>query len=87
MAHQQVQSILIRLAKIEEHVQATSNMIQTGHPYPDVLRQIAAMHSALSEVARLVVEEYAANSLLENTQREHLEAEVASFLEVLNLLI
>lgn len=87
MTHPHTQNIVIRLAKIEEHVQAASQMIQAGAPRPTVLRHIAAIRSASTEVAKLIVRDHVEQCALEAALGEHLEAELDSLLQALDLLI
>jgi len=87
MTDQYTQSILIRLASVEEHVQAATRMVHTGVTCPDLLRQLAAMRSAVGEIAKLVVQDHSENCLVKSSHAEHREAEIASLLAALELFI
>jgi DNA-binding FrmR family transcriptional regulator len=87
MSHAQIQHVLIRLAQTEQHLQGIIRMVQEGQSYPDVLRQIAAVRSALGQVAQLLLRDYATDRLPHLIQQEHLEAELDELLSALERLI
>ena len=56
--HENYQSVLNRLARIEGHVRGVKRMVEEGKPCPDVLVQIAAVRSALNSVGRVILEDH-----------------------------
>ncbi len=87
MPYQPTQRVLIRLAKIEEHLQATIQMVHEDTSSPEVLRQIAALQSALRQLAQVIVQDYAESGLTQIPEREHLEAELEDLLSALKLFL
>jgi DNA-binding FrmR family transcriptional regulator len=57
-AHENHQSVINRLARIEGHVRAVKRMVEEGTPCPEVLVQIAAVRSALNSVGRVILEDH-----------------------------
>ncbi len=50
--------MVTRMARIEGHVRSIREMLATDRPCEDVLIQLAAVKSALNQVARLVFEDH-----------------------------
>ena len=61
----QRQPMLVRMARIEGHVHAIREMLAEDRPCGEVLIQLAAVKSAVNQVARLVFE-YHLNSCVRN---------------------
>lgn len=56
--HRKNEEVLKRLAKVEGHVHGIAKMVQEDRDCPDVLLQIAAVHSALSKVSQVILEDH-----------------------------
>ncbi|HEY9607904.1 metal-sensitive transcriptional regulator [Allocoleopsis sp.] len=87
MSETQTQELLSRLAKIEGHIRAISQMVETGRSCPEVLLQIAAVRSALNKVAKMLLKEYAQQNLVDAAQGGNLEEEIAHLRSALDSVI
>ncbi len=87
MPQTQTQDLLSRLAKIEGHIRAIRQMVETNRSCPEVLLQIAAVRCALNKVAKILLKEYAQQNLVDAAQGGHLEKEIAHLRSALDSLI
>jgi len=87
MSHTQTQRVLNRLARIEGHVRAISEMVQADRPCPDVLVQIVAVRSALNKVAQIILIDHAKHCLVKAAEEGNFELEMANFSKALDLLL
>ncbi len=87
MSESQTQELLSRLAKIEGHIRAIRQMVETDRSCPEVLLQIAAVRSALNKVAKILLKEYAQQNLVEAAQGGNLEEEIAHLRSALDSFI
>ena len=87
MSQPQTQDLLNRLARNEGHVRAIRQMVEADRACPDVLLQIAAVRSALNKVAKILLKEYAEQSLVDAAHGGNLEMELARLRSALDSLI
>lgn len=87
MPQPQTQELLNRLARIEGHVRAIRQMLESHRSCPEVLLQIAAVRSALNKVAKILLKEYAEQNLEDAAQGGNLEEEIARLRSALDSLI
>lgn len=87
MSETQTQELLSRLAKIEGHIRAIRQMVETGRSCPEVLLQIAAVRSALNKVAKILLKEYAQQNLVDAAQGGNLDEEIAHLRSALDSFI
>ena len=81
--------MISRMARIEGHVHAVRDMLVEDRPCGEVLIQLAAVKSAVNQVARLVFEDHL-NSCVRNaaasgdvdTEIEHLKTALARYFTV-----
>lgn len=66
--HQQTRAVLNRLSRIEGHVRSIKTMVDEGRDCADILVQIAAVRSAVSQVGRVVLEDHVESCLLDAAQ-------------------
>jgi DNA-binding FrmR family transcriptional regulator len=71
--HEQHQSVLNRLARIEGHVRAVKRMVEEGTPCPDVLVQLAAVRSALNGVGRVILEDHLKSCMVDAVESGEFE--------------
>jgi DNA-binding FrmR family transcriptional regulator len=71
--HENQQSVLNRLARIEGHVRAVKRMVEQGKPCPDVLVQIAAVRSALNGVGRVILEDHIKSCMVDAVESGNFE--------------
>lgn len=87
MADTPNQKVLNRLARVEGHVRAIYQMVETDRTCPEVVMQIVAVRSALNNVAVILLEDYAEHCLADAAHSDHFESEWANFCKALKLLI
>ena len=87
MSETQTQELLSRLAKIEGHIRAIREMVETGRSCPEVLLQIAAVRSSLNKVAKILLKEYAQQNLVDAAGGGNLEEEIAHLRSALDSFI
>ena len=69
--------IINRMARIEGHAHAVRTMLEEDRDCPDVLLQLAAVRSALDQVARLVFEDHLDSCILDAVESGAAEAKIA----------
>jgi DNA-binding FrmR family transcriptional regulator len=62
--HKQTKAVVNRLSRIEGHVRSIKTMVEEGRDCSDILVQIAAVRSAVSQVGRVVLEDHVESCLL-----------------------
>ncbi|MGD2207556.1 MAG: metal-sensing transcriptional repressor [Anaerolineae bacterium] len=62
--HRQTKAVINRLSRIEGHVRSIKTMVEEGRDCSDILVQIAAVRSALTQVGRVVLEDHVESCLL-----------------------
>ena len=67
-SHRQTKAILNRLSRIEGHVRSIKTMVEEERDCADILVQIAAVRSAVSQVGRVVLEDHVESCLLDAAQ-------------------
>jgi DNA-binding FrmR family transcriptional regulator len=63
--HRQTKAIINRLSRIEGHVRSIKTMVEEERDCADILVQIAAVRSAVSQVGRVVLEDHVESCLLD----------------------
>lgn len=56
--HRQTKAILNRLSRIEGHIRSIKAMVEEGRDCSDILIQIAAVRSAITQTGRVVLEDH-----------------------------
>jgi len=72
--HEQRQSVLNRLARIEGHVRAVKRMVESDTPCPELLIQIAAIRSALNSAGRVILEDHVKSCLVDAAEKGDFES-------------
>ena len=72
-SHGQTKAILNRLSRIEGHVRSIKAMVEEERDCADILIQIAAVRSAVSQVGRVVLEDHVESCLLDAAQSGDVE--------------
>jgi DNA-binding FrmR family transcriptional regulator len=62
--HKQTRAVINRLSRIEGHVRSIKTMVEEERDCADILVQIAAVRSAVSQVGRVVLEDHVESCLL-----------------------
>ncbi len=62
--HKQTRAVINRLSRIEGHVRSIKTMVEEGRDCSDILVQLAAVRSAVSQVGRVVLEDHVESCLL-----------------------
>lgn len=62
--HKQTKAVINRLSRIEGHVRSIKTMVEEGRDCSDILIQIAAVRSAVTQVGRVVLEDHVESCLL-----------------------
>ncbi len=71
--HEQRQSVLNRLSRIEGHVRAVKRMVENDTPCPELLIQLAAIRSALNGVGRVILEDHVKSCLMSTADKGDFE--------------
>lgn len=72
--HTETKRVLNRLARLTGHLESVSRMVEDGRDCSEVLTQIAAVRSALSGVAKIVLKDHIRHCLIDATQSGDTEA-------------
>ena len=70
--------MLARMSRIEGHVRSIREMLAEDRPCGDILIQLAAVKSALNQVARLVFEDHLDSCVRDAVADNQAEAEIQS---------
>lgn len=81
--HQHTRAVINRLSRIEGHVRAIKNMVEDERPCPEILIQLAAVRSAVTNASRLVLEDHMESCLYKATGTSAPEKEWESLKEAL----
>jgi len=81
--HKHTHAVINRLSRIEGHVHAIKTMVEDERPCPDILIQLAAVKSAITQAARLVLEDHMESCLYKATKANAPEKEWESLKEAL----
>ncbi len=63
--HRQTKAILNRLSRIEGHIRSIKVMVEEGRDCSDILIQIAAVRSAITQTGRVVLEDHLESCLFQ----------------------
>lgn len=66
-----------RMARLEGHVRAVREMLDSDRDCPQILIQLAAIRSALDGVARLVFEDHMDSCIVDAVETGNAEAKIA----------
>ncbi len=82
--HKSRSDVVSRLSKIEGHVNGIKKMVYDCRDCPEILIQIAAVKSALANVARIVLEDHMETCLLEALKSGKAERSIADLREAIS---
>lgn len=85
--HTQTKAVLDRLSRIEGHVRGVKEMVREGRACPDVLIQLAAVRSALDQVARVVLADHMEHCVRGAARNGHWEEEWSALRKALDSFI
>jgi len=85
--HKQTKNITNRLSRIEGHVRAVKQMVDSGKPCADVLVQISAIRSAIDRVGRILLEDHIENCLVNSVKEGNVEEQLAELKKALDRFI
>jgi CsoR family transcriptional regulator, copper-sensing transcriptional repressor len=85
--HKNTKAVINRLSRIEGHIRAIKKMIEEERPCPDVLIQLAAVKSAVTNTSRIVLEDHIESCLYKATETSAPEKEWESLKEALSKYI
>ncbi len=81
--HKHTRGVVNRLSRIEGHVRSIKRMIEEGRPCPDILVQLAAVKSAVTEASKLVLEDHMESCLYKASEANTPDREWESLKEAL----
>ncbi len=82
--HQHTRAVINRLSRIEGHIRAIKNMVEDERPCPEILIQLAAVRSAVTNASRLVLEDHMESCLYKATGASAPEKEWVNLKEALS---
>ncbi|MGN0948439.1 metal-sensing transcriptional repressor [uncultured Megasphaera sp.] len=85
-AHTETKRVLNRLSRITGHVEAIKRMIEDGRDCSDVLVQLAAVHSAVAGVSRVILKDHIDHCIVDAI-REHDEEAVENLKKAINTFV
>ncbi|MDR0858678.1 MAG: metal-sensing transcriptional repressor [Oscillospiraceae bacterium] len=77
--HTQTKAVLNRLARLTGHLESVKHMVEDGRDCSEVLVQIAAVRSALSATAKVILQDH-----IEHCLKDALETGDTAAMETLN---
>jgi len=75
-SEESLKKIINRLSRIEGHVRGIKTMVEESRPCPEVLIQIAAVRSAMDQVARLILDEHLSECITRAAKEGNIEVEI-----------
>ena len=81
-SHTQTKSVLNRLSRAIGHLNSVKRMVETGRDCTEVLMQLAAVQSALSSTAKVILKDHIEHCLLDAVGQNDMQA-----IEELNTVI
>ena len=84
--HTETKRVLNRLSRITGHVEAIKRMIEDGRDCSDVLVQLAAVHSAVASVSRVILKDHIDHCIVDAI-REHDADAVENLKKAINTFV
>ncbi|WP_337383922.1 metal-sensing transcriptional repressor, partial [Megasphaera sp.] len=84
--HTETKRVLNRLSRITGHVEAVKRMIEDGRDCSDVLVQLAAVHSAVASVSRVILKDHIDHCIVDAI-REHDADAVENLKKAINTFV
>jgi DNA-binding FrmR family transcriptional regulator len=81
--HRHTRAVINRLSRIEGHIRAIKSMLEEERPCPDILIQLAAVKSAITQASKVVLEDHMESCLYKATKASAPEKEWESLKEAL----
>ncbi len=81
-SHTQTKAVLNRLSRAVGHLNSVKRMVETGRDCTEVLMQLAAVQSALSSTAKVILKDHIEHCLLDAVEQKDMQA-----IEELNTVI
>ena len=81
-SHTQTKSVINRLSRAIGHLNSVKRMVETGRDCTEVLMQLAAVQSALSSTAKVILKDHIEHCLLDAVEQKDMQA-----IEELNTVI
>lgn len=85
--HKHFGEIVSRLSKIEGHVRGIKKMVEDGKPCDEILIQFSAVRSALSNAAKILLEDHFEHCVMGKVKDKELEIELKEFKKALDKFI
>lgn len=73
-SHAQTKAVLNRLSRAIGHLEAVRRMVEDGRDCTEVLIQIAAVRSALSNTAKVILEDHIQHCVIEAVEQHDMQA-------------
>ena len=81
-SHTQTKAVINRLSRAIGHLNSVKRMVETGRDCTEVLMQLAAVQSALSSTAKVILKDHIEHCLLDAVEQKDMQA-----IEELNTVI
>ena len=81
-SHTQTKAVINRLSRAIGHLNSVKRMVETGRDCTEVLMQLAAVQSALSSTAKVILKDHIEHCLLDALEQKDMQA-----IEELNTVI
>ena len=81
-SHTQTKAVINRLSRAIGHLNSVKRMVETGRDCTEVLIQLAAVQSALSSTAKVILKDHIEHCLLDAVEQKDMQA-----IEELNTVI
>jgi DNA-binding FrmR family transcriptional regulator len=81
--HKHTKAVINRLSRIEGHIRAIKSMLEEERACPDILIQLAAVKSAITQASKVVLEDHMESCLYKATEASAPEKEWESLKEAL----
>ena len=76
----------LRVRRIHGHVQAITEMLEEGRPYPEIVHQVSAVKAALDGVIRVIVDDLVEDCVAKKERKEQFEDSLLQLQEVVGKL-
>ena len=73
-SHEHTQAVLNRMSRAIGHMQAVKKMVEDGRDCSEVLVQIAAVHSAINNIGKLILQDHINHCLVDAVQHDDKKA-------------
>jgi len=86
-AHKSINHIIDRLSYIEGHIRGIKKMLGEEKPCDEILIQFSAVQSALTNAAKLLLEDHFDHCIMDKVKDENLILELQNFKQALDKFI